>query len=416
MKERQNKSGPPMVAYVLKKFPVLSETFILNELLALESLGLRLHVFSLQRPNDPRFHDDLPRLKALVTYVPELHDWRKLSSHNRRLATARSSRRSYRKAMEYVLSRRRPQLWWRFLQAGYVANEAHRLGVTHFHAQFANRPTTVAQLASRMTGIPFSFTAHATDIFKTGVSRDALAHKTRAARFVVTVSDFNKSFLEEACHEISGAGEKIARIYNGIDLERFSPNGVPALHPFRILCVARLVEKKGHSLLVEASRILHDRGHAIDVRLVGKGPLRTTLRQQIRAARLENVVHLEGPKTQLEVLEYYHRSHLVVLPAVISADGNREGLPVSIVEALACGVPVVATALTGIPEVVEHERNGLIVPSGDADALAEAIERVLADRMFYEGLRAHARGSVLGRFDRERTSRELYDLFLGAAR
>jgi len=407
--------GPaPLIAYVVKKFPVLSETFILNELLALESLGLRLHVFSLQRPNDPRFHDDLPRLKALVSYVPEASEWRKLTGHNRRLA--RSSLTGYRRALAYTASRHRPSLWWRFLQAGYVASEARRLGVSHFHAQFANRPTTIAQLASRMTGIPFSFTAHATDIFKTGVSRDALAHKTQAARFVVTVSDFNKSFLEEACRGTKGTADKITRIYNGIDLERFAPNGFPPHEPFRILCVARLVEKKGHRLLVEAARILHEKGHVIDVRLVGKGPLRTALREQIHALRLEDVVHLEGPKTQMEVLEYYHRAHLVVLPSVVSEDGNREGLPVSIVEALACGVPVVASALTGIPEVVEHERNGLIVPPGDPHLLAEAIERVLGDRMLYDVLRAQARSSVVEQFDRAQTSRELYNLLTGTLR
>lgn len=407
--------GPaPLIAYVVKKFPVLSETFILNELLALEELGLRLHVFSLQRANDPRFHDDLPRLKALVSYVPEPTEWRKLTGHNRRLA--RASLQGYRHALSYTASRHRPSLWWRFLQAGYVASECRRLGVSHIHAQFANRPTTIAQLASRMIGIPFSFTAHATDIFKSGVSREALAHKTQAARFVVTVSDFNKAFLEEACRGVKGTANKVTRIYNGIDLERFAPNGFPPREPFRIVCVARLVEKKGHRLLVEAARILHGKGHAIEVRLVGKGPLRSALREQIHSARLDDVVFLEGPKTQLEVLEYYHRAHLVVLPSVVSVDGNREGLPVSIVEALACGVPVVATALTGIPEVVEHERNGLIVPPGDAAHLAHAIERVLEDRMLYDVLRAQARGSVLDRFDRARTSRELYSLLTGATR
>jgi len=248
------------------------------------------------------------------------------------------------------------------------------------------------------------------------VSREALAHKTKAARFVVTVSDFNKAFLEDACQGAKESTDKIKRIYNGIDLERFSPNGFPPREPFRIVCVARLVEKKGHGLLVKAAKILHDKGHAIEVRLVGKGPLRSALREQIHAAKLENVVYLEGPKTQLEVLEYYHRAHLVVLPSVVSADGNREGLPVSIVEALACGVPVVATDLTGIPEVVQHEQNGLIVPPGNAAELAHAIERVLEDRMLYDVLRAQARGTVLDRFDRTHTSRELYDLLTGASR
>jgi glycosyltransferase involved in cell wall biosynthesis len=299
------------------------------------------------------------------------------------------------------------------LQAGYIANEARRLKATHFHAQFANGPTTVAHLASRITGIPFSFTAHATDIFKTGVSGKALSHKARASQFVVTVSEFNKRYLEEVC---AGSAKKIVRVYNGIDLDRFAPNGQPPMAPFRFVCVARLVEKKGLPVLVEAARLLKDRGLEFEIDLIGKGRLRSPLRDQIRAAGLERQVHLIGPKTQLEVLAYFHAAHAAVLPAIVGSDGNREGLPVSITEALACGLPVVSTPVTGIPEAVEDGVNGLLVPPGDAPALAGAMERLLTEDGLYPALRAHARASVEARFDRRKTAEHLVELFRKGAR
>ncbi len=407
-----NGTGAPLgpVAYVLRKFPVLSETFVLNEMLGLEARGVPLHVFSLMRPNDPRFHDDLPKLRARVAYVPEVGGWKKLLGHNRRLSDRMGAR--YTKAVRYAVSCGKPELLWRVMQAGYVANEALRLKVRHLHAQFANRPTTVAMLASRMTGIPFSFTAHATDIFKHRVDRKALARKIGASAFTVTVSEYNQRFLREIAPEHA---YKIVQVPNGIDLERFSANGTPPLEPFRIIAVARLVEKKGLSDLIEGCRLLRDRGLDFTCRIVGKGRLRSQLERQIRDAKLEKHVELVGPKTQLEVLREFHGAHLYVLPAIVGSDGNREGLPVSIVEALACGLPVVSTPVTGIPEAVAHGRNGLLVPERDAPALAAALESLITDHSRWEELRGEARASVEDQFDRRRTIERLHDLIEQAA-
>lgn len=402
-------NGEPRVGYVLRKFPVLSETFVLNELLALEARGVPLHLFSLQRPNDPRFHDDLPRLRASVSYVPGLSEMRKLLRHHRR--AARIFGRRYLKTLFYAARAARPTLFWRLLQAAYVAREGRRLGLTHLHAQFANRPTTVAHLAAQLAGIPFSFTAHATDIFKDRVSRRALARKVEAARFVVTVSEFNRAYLERVSGAPSG---KIVLIHNGIDIERFAPNGVPAREPFTILSVARLVEKKGLPDLIEACRRLRDRGLEFRCGIVGKGILRSQLESLIRRRKLGDRVRLLGPHTQGEVLERYRAAHLYVLPSIVGSDGNREGLPVSIVEALAAGLPVVSTRVTGIPEVVRHGENGLLVESGDARALAGAIESLMRDRALYDRLRANARASVLGRFDLRETSARLHALLSGS--
>jgi len=402
------RDGP--VAYVLRKFPVLSETFVLNELLGLQERGVPLVVFSLLRPNDPRFHEDLSRLKAPVYFLPDLFDLGKILRHHRRLRESIGV--SYRKTLLYTLSRRKRALLWRFLQAGFLANEARRLHVRHFHAQFANSPTTVAHLASRLTGIPFSFTAHAMDIYKHRVNRSALTRKVRDARFVVTVSDYNKTFMDRLTHAPEG---RILRIYNGIDIERYSPNGQPSPEPFRILCVARFVEKKGIPTLVEACRILRDEGVDFHCDIVGKGRLRPFLRDRIKQAGLGDHVVLHGAKSQLEVLEFYHSAHLYVLPCRVGEDGNREGLPVSIVEALACGLPVVSTPITGIPEAVRDGENGFLIPPDDPEELARVLRRIVEDRMLYDSLRSRAREPVATLFDQTRTITELERLMMREA-
>lgn len=399
--------GP--VAYVLRKFPVLSETFVLGEMIALEERGVPVHVFSLMRPNDPRFHEDLARLKGRVSYVPDLTDWRKLLRHGRRLA--RSEDRRFRRAFFHVLGNRKPVLAWRFAQAAFVANEARRLKVRHFHAHFANRATSVALLASRLTGIPFSFTAHATDIFKESVDRKALARKAAEAKFVATVSEYNRSHLQALD---AFPSNKIRIVLNGIDIDRYSPNGTPPWRPFQILSVARLVEKKGHFHLIDACRRLAEAGLDFQCRIVGKGALRSRIHAAIKEAGLRDRVHLEGPKTQGEVLDYYHSSHLYVLPAIVGSDGNREGLPVSIVEALSAGLPVVSTTVTGIPEVIEPGHNGFLVEPGDSEGLAEKIAHVASDPARWEALRQGARPSVVTAFDRRETIRRLHQLMESA--
>ncbi len=396
------------VGYVLRKFPVLSETFILNELLALEEYGAPLHVISLERPNDPRFHDGLPKLKARVAYLPGLGDLRRYVRIHWRLARSKSVGRRYRRTLFYALTRVKDRPFLRFVQAGFVANEVRRLKLRHLHVHFAHYPTTVALLASKMTGVPFSFTAHATDIFKHEIDKKALARKVSAARFVVTVSEFNRDYLRSLS---SAPASKIVLVRNGIDLARFSPNGLPPGSPFGLLCVARLVEKKGLPVLIEACRILRDQGLSFRCEIIGKGRLRSQLESLIADASLNDRVKLLGPKTQLEVLERYQAAHAYVLPAIVGSDGNREGLPVSIVEALACGLPVVTTPVTGIPEAVRDGQNGIVVPPSDPQALAGALAAIIRDRARYDQLRANARPSVVESYDLGRTSATLLRLF-----
>ena len=396
------------VGYVLRKFPILSETFVLEEILALESAGVPVHIFSLARPSDPRFHESLARLKAPITYVPEISDIRTLLRANRR--AAKRHKRRYVRTLRYTLAKHDLTLFWRFLQAGYVATEARRRGVSHFHAHFATRATSVAFMVSQMTRIPYSFTAHAYDIFKAGVNLRALARKIHKARFVVTISEFNKSYLQ---HIPPASADKVVRIYNGIDLERFTPAEAPPETFFTIVAVARLVEKKGLPVLIEACARLQERGVDFRCCIIGKGRLRPQLQSLIEQHGLQERVQLLGALKQGEVLERYRSAHLFALPCVVSSDGDRDGLPVSIVEALACGLPVISSPVTAIPEVVHHEQNGLLVPEGNADALADALESVIRNRLLYERLRANARRSVTSTFDTTQTAAQLARLLKG---
>jgi colanic acid/amylovoran biosynthesis glycosyltransferase len=393
-----------VVGYVLRKFPVLSETFILNEILALEARGVEVHIFSLAPTRDPRFHEALGRMKATIHYVPPASELKSLIHHARRIRARFPG--PFRRQLLRSLATGRPGGLWTFLQASYVAERARRAGVTHLHAHFANHPTSVAQQAGAILGVPFSFTAHAFDIYR-DVDTRTLAEKLRSARFTVTVSRYNVDVLRSYVPDQAG---RIELVRNGIDMDRFQP---PASTPdgvFSMLAVARLVEKKGLALLIEACRNLRDRGLDFRCEIVGKGAQKVVLDRMIREWDLRDRVTLAGPLPQQEIVQRYHAAHVLVLPCVIGRDGNRDGLPVSIVEALACGLPVISTDVTGIPEVVIDEQNGLVVPSGNVDQLAAAIERLMRDPALLARLRNGARPSVQVEFDETRTAARLHEL------
>ena len=263
-------------------------------------------------------------------------------------------------------------------------------------------------MASKLSGIPYSFTAHAVDIYKNRVSTRVLERKMSGADFVVTISDVNRDYLSGFAN---GSASKIVIVRNGIDLLRFVPNGAGPHTPFTLLCVARLIEKKGHAVLIDACRRLRDRGHSFQCLIVGQGILGRRIRDLIQQAGLQDEAHLLGPKKQGEILDLYHSSDLFVLPCQVTADGNRDGLPVSIVEALACGLPVVSTPVTGIPEAVKHGENGLLMPAGDPESLADGIESLMHDREIYERFRAAAHRSVQTQFDIQATAGQLSQLF-----
>jgi glycosyltransferase involved in cell wall biosynthesis len=393
------------VAYLLKMYPRFSETFVLAEMLELERQGLPLHVYSLKKPDDGIFHADVAKLRARVTYLPEspLIAPRTYAAAQRRLAT--TDPRRYASALTTAIARRRGTALKHFLQAGLIAGLLERHSVTHVHAHFASGPAAVALHLHRLTGVSYSVTAHAKDIYIDGIDRAALAAKLRAARFAVTVSDYNRRHLADIADP-----DRLVRIYNGLDLERFAPNGAHPDDPPLILGVGRLIEKKGFADLIRACAKVGPRARCV---IVGKGALERELRALAR--ELDADVELAGPLPRERLLDLYRRAAMVVAPCVVGSDGNRDGLPTVLIEAMALEVPVISTDVTGIPELVEHERTGLLVPQHDPDAIAAAIERMLADRAVAAALAANARERVEREFDLRRNAARLRGLLEEAA-
>jgi glycosyltransferase involved in cell wall biosynthesis len=383
------------IGYVLKRFPRFSETFILNELLALQTLGVEVHVFSLLTPPDEPRHARLADLRCPVTYLGKTVGPGPAPAP----ADAPLFAGNDDKAIAMLQAK-----------AAEVARLARGAGITHLHAHFGSDPATVALLAARNMGGTFSFTAHARDIYHTYVSARVDAAKRRAklreAAFTVTVSDFNAGHLRTLCPE---AADRIHRLYNGIDLALFSPTECAL--PGRILAVGRLVEKKGFAVLIDACAMLRDRGLGFDCRIIGDGPLQGALQAQVAALGLGGQVTLVGPMPQERLADELGTATIAVLPCVITPDGDRDGLPTVLLEAMGKGIAVVTTSVTGGPEIVADGETGLLCPPADPASLAEALETLLRNPHRARDMGAAGRLRAERLFDLTTNVRQLARLF-----
>ena len=384
MNETIHHSGSNRIGYVLKRFPRFSETFILNELLELQRQGVTVEVFSLMRPPQEPRHAMLKSLRVPVTYLPRGGDLAKWKVSTSICAEQQESGITYLFTQEDMpFSELLPgkdvtttaQLC---LQSTTLAMLARSRGIKHLHAHFASNATTVALLAGRLADIPFSFTAHARDIYHTYVDPETDAgvrrRKIAAAEFVVTVSEYNRRYLSQLA--IPGSAARIHRLYNGIDLSRFTP-GSDSREADHFVAVGRLVEKKGFPYLIDACRLLRERGYAFRCTIIGDGPDHEALAGKISMANLENIVHLSGSRTQEQLLEDLKQATAVVLPSVVGKSGDRDGLPTVLLEAMAMGLPAISTKVAGIPEIIDNEKTGFLVPPNDSSALADALARLL---------------------------------------
>lgn len=382
-------ASPGRIGYVLKMFPRFSETFVLHEILAHEAAGTDLEIFSLRMPTDGRFHEALARVRAPVCYLP-YHDLKVATFWNEVDETARRLPHCW-PALQEALGEDVRDVY----QALILARMVHDHSITHLHAHFASVATTVARLAARFAGIPFTFTAHAKDLYHESVQPDDLRRKLEDAAAVITVSDYNIAFLDE---RYASAAERVQRIYNGIDLDEFDYLA-PIARPAQVLAVGRLIEKKGFEDLIAACAVLRQRGRDVRCTIVGAGPLEAELSAQIEELALGDRVALIGARPQGDVRTLMQQAAVFVAPCVIGADGNRDGLPTVLLEAMALGTPCIATDVTGIPEVLHDGETGLMVPQHDPVAVADAIERLLDDPELGLRLAALARRRIERDFD-----------------
>ena len=385
------------IGYVVKRFPRYSETFVVTEVLAHEAAGWDVEIFSLRPPNDTHFQDLLARVHAPVRYLPSegtkpADFWAALQAAGRTLPGAWG-------ALEGLRGEAAGDAY----QAVLLALEVRRRGIEHLHAHFATVAAGVTRLAARLAAVPFSFTAHAKDIFHETVRPDDLRGKLEDAAAAVTVSDFNRDYLRAA---FGAAAARVRRVYNGLELDRF-PYAEPRARPRRVVAVGRLVEKKGFGVLLESAALLAARGVDFTLDLIGSGPLEAPLRQRAAQPDLAGRVRLRGPQPQAEIARAVSEAAVFAAPCVVGQDGNRDGLPTTLLEAMALGTPCVSTDVTGIPELVRDGETGLVVPQNDAAALAAALERLLADAALRVTLAARARRRIEEDFDARRNSARL---------
>ncbi len=388
------------IGYVVKRYPRYSETFIVNEILSHESAGLDIEIFALRPPCDTHFQSILADVRAPVHY---LETTSRATAFWGRLVQA---------------AERFPRIWASLegasrlpardiFQAIHLSELAADHGVAHLHAHFASAATDVARLASSMSNIAYSFTAHAKDIFHKDVDEISLADKLREAAFTVTVSDFNVRFLKDKFDEDAA---RVRRIYNGLNVEEFRFSS-PAERAPLILAVGRLVEKKGFEVLIDACAILHHKGCRFSCVVIGEGEERAALEERIAELELGDKVRLVGPRPRPDVIAMIRKASVMAVPCVIGTDGNQDGLPTVLLEAMALGTPCVSTDVTGIPEIVHHGETGLMVPQRDPRSLAAAMTTLLQESPLRCQLAGNARKLVEQNFNVENSCAELRGLF-----
>lgn len=394
------------IGYVLKRYPRFSETFIVNEILALEAAGLAIEIFSLRPPNDTHFQDAIARVRAPVHYL--LSDGLKAGEFWTAMERTCERFPGCWTALETVQGEEVSDVY----QALRLACEAQQGSVTHLHAHFATAAATVARLAARIANVPYTVTAHAKDIFHGSVRREDLERKFGDAAAVITVSDYNVEFLRTT---LGLRAASIERVYNGLDLREF-PYHIPDDRPPLIVAVGRLVEKKGFVDLIDACATLASRNIRPECEIIGTGPLEAELRDRIECLGLAATVHLLGPIPRREVVQRIREASLLAAPCVVGSDGNRDGLPTVVLEAMALGTPCVSTDVTGIPEVLRDEQTGLLVSQHAPVLLAVAIERLLLDPALRVRLAMQARRLIEDQFDIRDTSAQLRAIFEAARR
>ncbi len=297
-------------------------------------------------------------------------------------------------------------------QAIDLAIRIKEQGIEHLHAHFGSLAARVAELASRFSGVPFSFTAHAKDIFHESVDTVQLRNLLQRADHTVTISAYNHQYLRSTFPQETG---RLHLVYNGLELDRFqfrSPE--PAGSTLRVAAVGRLVEKKGFADLIDATEVLIRAGHRLQVRIAGGGVLAGNLADRITAAGLKDTVTLLGPQPQHEIGELLRWADVFAAPCVIGADGNADGIPTVLLEAMAMGVPTIASSVTGIPEVVQSGTTGILVTPGSIPDLVQALSTVAAPGYDRAGIAARARRLIECNFDSRNQARQLRSLPAGS--
>jgi glycosyltransferase involved in cell wall biosynthesis len=401
----------------MSRFPRITETFVLYEILELRKLGIEVEIYPLIRESGSAEHPEVAEVMDSVRFHPFLsfpivlailhtflhRPWTFLKVVARSLASTSGSLNLLFGALGILPKSVR------------FAYEMERRGITHVHAHFATHPALSAWIVHQLTSIPFSFTAHGSDIH---VDQRGVDQKILASEFTVMVSEYNRDFLVGKFGP--GISGKMRVVRCGMDPEAFTPaprsdSVAPVGRPLEILCVASFREVKGHRYLLDACAMLRRRGIPFRCHLVGDGPLRARIRRQLAETGLEDVVVLHGSLPRPGVARAMRDADVVALTSIQDRQGRREGVPVTLMEAMACGLPVVSTLQSGIPELVESGRTGFLTEPGDSQGIADALEKLAGSPELRLRMGEEGRKRVLERFDLRKNTVALAELFIASS-
>src|SRR5438045_3816036 len=356
-------------AYLFERFPSFGQTFCYREVAELVRQGMTPLIFSIRKPKDEPPQDWDQRIVERVHYLPDeeqlLREVRLASKKGKLTEEVINTLDEWGRRTDFL----------RLYQAIYIGLYLQEIGIRHVHAHFAGMAARTAFWIGKFFPITFSFTAHANDIFTPRDFEIGLDKLVGAASAIITETDYAKKFLQE---RFPKRADRVHRIYNGLDLAPFVRANFSSASP-TIVAVGRLIDKKGFADLIQACRLLVERGKSFRCQIFGEGPLEEKLRRQIEELKLQNCVELPGPKPQHEIRKYLAAGTVFVLPSVVDREGGMDNLPTVVMEAMATGLPVISTWIGGIPEMVIDNETGLLVSAGDAGGLADAIEKVIAD-------------------------------------
>ena len=385
------------IAYLAPALTALESTFVYDELLGLEARGIRIVPVSVHRPQCYLVgHDEL------LARTHYLYDSGFFATLARALVSLAGRRNNLAAAFRWLRAdlreagpRQGGKLAFQFLVAARLADILLEHGCRHLHIHFAHVPTQIGMYAAAMAGIPFTVMAHANDIFERGL---LLARKAERARKFLTISEYNRAYLER----IGVAPEHLAVVRCGVSFP--VRDEVPSRQrrlSYRIGTLGRLVEKKGVDVLIRAVGLLRDRGHGVDLAIAGDGPLRAELEALAASLGLGDAVRFEGNLSHARVRGWMHELDIFVLACKPDANGDMDGIPVVLMEAMSQQVPVVSTRLSGIPELVIDGETGLLADPGDADSLATQIGRLLAAPGLGQSLALRGAAHVRAEFGQE---------------
>jgi glycosyltransferase involved in cell wall biosynthesis len=411
------------IGYILRSYPRLSQTFVLNEILALEELGVSIQIFALTNPREKTVQMQVNQVRAPVHYLDDAMPRSFGTILKQHIEVARRYIQGYIRSLFYVVVHRASD-------QGYIAGsrwECFRLAISltyllivaerrtqkklgHLHAHFAHDPTLVAYLVHQITGIPFSFTAHARDLYQ--VPENVLIDRIRKASAVITCCQANLDYLNRL---MPSQQSKFSLVYHGVNLEEFRPASTVGRssvdeNPL-ILSVGRLVEKKGFSDLLQALLLVKEGGEPFCCHIYGEGPLRQSLKEWIEEHDLSGQVVLQGDRVQRELISVFQNATLFILTPFQTADGDRDGIPNVLLEAMAVSLPVITTRVAGIPELVEHNQTGLLYPPHDVEGIASGVIELLNNPEKRKRLGQAASRKVAEQFDIRQAASHLKALF-----